>query len=390
MKYVLVLNQFAIPRSQGGGTRHVELFSRVNGWEPTIVASSRKHDSRTIFRTDDKRFKLAWVPGYSGAGLSRMTGWAIFAVQAVVIGLTRRRVDVVYASSPQLLVPVAGALVSTLRRVPLIVEVRDLWPESIVAAGLLRPGSRVHKLLVGLERWIYKRADEIVVVTPGWEEHFAELGVNQEKVHVVPNGAEPSDFQVSQTRTALRLGHGVSGFTAVFAGSHGPKDGIDLVLDAAAKLPEINFLLIGAGSSKTEAEQRAQKEKLANVEFRSAIPKSELGGLLRACDVGIHAVSPMTVFEKGMSPNKLFDYLASELPVVSNAENALRAIIVDGECGYLGGPHSLSDNLRRVYEASPEQRRAWGETGCKVIVSRYSRSVSARRLEDILETVGPK
>jgi len=144
-------------------------------------------------------------------------------------------------------------LVSKLRRVPLIVEVRDLWPESIVAAGLLRRGSRIHHALIALERWIYRRADQIVVVTPGWEEHFTDLGVGQEKVHVVPNGAEPSDFQVTQTRAALRSGNKISGFTAVFAGSHGPKDGIELVLDAAEKLPEVNFLLIGAGPSKSKA-----------------------------------------------------------------------------------------------------------------------------------------
>ena len=95
-----------------------------------------------------------------------------------------------------------------------------------------------------------------------------------------------------------------------------------------------------------------------------------------------------------MSPNKLFDYLASELPVelpvVSNAERGFRDVIADGECGPLGGSDSLSYTLRTVHDAAPEQRRIWGERGREVIVSRFSRSVAVRRLEKILEVAEQK
>jgi hypothetical protein len=110
VRHVLVLHHYAMPRSQSGGTRHVDLFSRVDGWSPLIVASSRHHQTQKSWRTDDERFKLAWVPSYIGAGLARMAGWAIFAAQAAAIGLTRRTVDAVNASTRQMLVPVAGRL----------------------------------------------------------------------------------------------------------------------------------------------------------------------------------------------------------------------------------------------------------------------------------------
>ena len=271
--HVLVLHQYAIPRSQSGGTRHVDLFSRVEGWSPLIVATNRHHFSQEIFQTDDERFKLVWVPRYTGASLARMAGWAIFAAQAAVIGLTRRKVDAVYASTPQLLAPVAGALVATLRRVPLIVEVRDLWPESIIGAGALRRGSHTHRLLVGLERWIYKRADRIVAVTPGWEEHFAGLDVDLDKLHVVSNGTEVDDFIVTEDRDALRSEFGLTGFTAVYAGAHGPANALDLLLDAGKDLPEINLLFVGAGSQKARLQQRSRAEGLLNVEFRGPMPK---------------------------------------------------------------------------------------------------------------------
>lgn len=385
MKHVLVLNQFALPRSESGGTRHIDLFGRIDGWVPLIVAGNRNHYSQKVFRTDDKRFRLAWVPGYTGVGLARMAGWAIFAAQAAVIGLTRRKVDVVYASTPQLLLPVAGALVATTRRAPLIVEVRDLWPESIVGAGTLRRGSRLHRVLVRLERWIYHRADQIVVVTPGWEAHFAELGVDPQKVHIVPNGTEVDDFTVAEDRDTLRRKEHISGFTAIFAGAHGPANALDLLLDAAKGLPDVKVLLVGAGSQKVRLQHRARAEHISNVEFRDPMPKAELALLLNACDVGVHSIESLPVFARGMSPNKLFDYMASGLPVVSNAEQGLREVIVDGECGYLGGPNSLRESLRKVYEATPEQRTEWGNRGREIVTARFSRSAAAARLGALLQ-----
>jgi len=284
------------------------------------------------------------------------------------------------------LLPVAGAIVATLRRIPLIVEVRDLWPESIIGAGALRRGSRTHRLLVGLERWIYKRADQIVVVTPGWTEHFAGLGIDLHKIHVVSNGTDLDDFAVTDSRETLRSEFGLTGFTAVYAGAHGPANALDLVLDAAKALPSINMLLVGAGSQKARLQERAAAEGLANVEFRDPIPKTEMPRLLSACDVGVHSIEPLPVLAQGMSPNKLFDYMASGLPAVSNAAVGLREVIVDGECGHLGGPESLEFCLRQVYEATPEQRAMWGDRGREIVNERFSRSAAAATLRSVLQT----
>ena len=384
MKYVLVLNQYALPRTEGGGTRHIDLFSRLREWYPLIVASGRNHYSQATIRTKDEHFELAWVPPYAGTGPARIAGWAIFAAQAAAIGLTRQRVDVVYASTPQLLVPVAGVLVSRLRRVPLIVEVRDLWPESIVGAGALRRGSRLHRMLIRLESWIYKCADEIVVVTPGWGNHFASLGVDPNKLHVISNGSEVRDFAVTEGRDTLRSEFGIARFTAVYAGAQGPANSLDQLLDSARDLPEIDVLLVGAGSQKDRLQTRVRAEGLLNVKFLDQVPKEQLARLLNACDVGVHSVEPLPVLAQGVSPNKLFDYMACGLPVVSNAEEGLRDIISDGECGRLGAPDSLGACLRAVYEATPNQRTEWGNRGRAIVTERYSRSAAAAELEVLL------
>ena len=383
MRHVLVLNQDAIPTSQGGGTRHIDLFSRVEGWTPLIIAGNRNHSAK--FATEDKRFRLTWIPEHSGSAL-RVAGWVAYAIQAFCLTITRRRLDLVYGSSPHLLAPLAGLAAARLRRVPFVLEVRDLWPESIVAAGKIRSGSLIHRMLIRLEKLLVTQTDRIVVVTTGWEDHFAQLGTSPSRLAVIPNGTEASDFRVSQTREALRTAHGISGFTAVFAGAHGPKDGIDLILDAAARLPEINFLLVGAGAAKAEAQARAGQQRLNNVEFRPPIAKSALPGLLGACDVGIHAVTPYAVFDKGMSPNKLFDYMAAGLPVVSNAQRAIRKVIANDECGPVGGHDSLEESLRKVLGSDPATRRVWGLRGQWLVTERFSRSAAASSLTAILNS----
>lgn len=386
LRHVVVLNQFALPRTEGGGTRHVDLFGRLQSWAPILVAGDRNHGNQARVRTDDRRFRLVWVPPHNRRAAGRVAGWALFAIQAFAVTVTRRKLDLVYGSSPHLLAPLAGLLAARLRRIPFILEVRDLWPESIVAAGKLQEGSTVHRVLSRLERTLARSAESIVVVTPGWEDHFAALGVPLERLTVIPNGADVDEFTVNEPREELRDDYRLAGFVAVFAGSHGPKDGIDLILGAAAELPDVSFILVGDGAVKAARTEEARVRGLSNVQFRDPVPKSELARLLAACDVGIHAVSPLSVFDRGMSPNKLFDYMAAGLPVVSNAEQGLKVVLADGECGHVGGPDSLADGLRRVRDASAEQRAAWSLRGRAIIRERYSRDQAARLLASVLNT----
>lgn len=380
-----MLCQFTVPRSEFGITRHVDIFDRVRGWDFTIVAGHLNHYSQRVIDTPDDRFVLVRVPRYSGAGFWRIAAWVVYSSKAVLHGL-RHRPDVVVASSPQMLTPVAGAVVASLWRRPLVVEVRDLWPETLVAAGALRRGSRLHRALVALERWNYRRADHLVAVTSGWEDHFASLGVPADRVTVVSNGTEPVAPPVA-SREELRSRHGITGTTAVYAGAHGPANDLDAVLDAARELPDLRVLLIGAGSEKERLRTRAREESLDNVEFRDPIPKTDLNELLVACDIGVHAIGPLAVLQLGMSPNKLFDYLAAGLPVVSNAGAGLARVLGDTECALVGGPDSLSASLQQLLHEGAERRAARGRVGTEVVATRFSRESAGAAMKEVLEGV---
>lgn len=383
-KHVLVVNQFAMPRTEWGLTRNADLFGRLRDWETCIVAANRDHYGQRTFTTTDPLFRLVPVPSYSGAGTRRVFGWMSFGVQAVLIGLRRRPLDLVFASSPQLLAPLAAWLVAAVRRKPFVLEIRDLWPESIVEAGHARRGSLLHRALVLLERFLYGQARHIVVVTPGWAPHFAALGIDSSKITVIPNGTDIGDPVTPEKRTKLRLDHGVTGFTAVYAGAHGPANGLDQVLDAAASLPDVNFLLIGAGAEKDRLQARALQESLSNVSFRSPVPKAQLAALLAACDVGIHVLAPWQLLESGLSPNKVFDYMAAGLPLVSNCREGLRSVVQDGQCGPLGAGDELAACLKQVRDSSAEQRTAWAANGRNLVHTRFSRAHSSELLASVL------
>lgn len=386
MKNVLVLNQFALPRTEGGGTRHFDLFSRLTGWSPRIVAGNRNHYTQQVYSTDEPLFHLVDLPaGSSGGGASRVKGWLQYCVGAVRAGLGARRLDVVYASTPHLLSPVAGWLISRLRRVPLVVEVRDLWPETFVAAGALREGSIPHRALVALERWIMHRAAQIVLVTEGWEEHFAGLGISSSRLTVIPNGTEVDDFRVDAPRDELRARWGIHRTTVVFSGAHGTQNAIPSIVEAAAELPALDFLFVGDGPAKAAAVEQAATLGLSNVTFRAPVAKSELPSLLAACDIGLHTLTPLALFEHGISPNKVFDYMAAGLPVVSNSGTALHRVMGPDEGGRLGDAEHMVENLRAVGEADEAARRAWGARARELVQEKHSRSAAAARLERLLD-----
>lgn len=388
MKEVIaVVNQFALPREQGGGTRHTDLFRRVTKWSHVIIAGDRNHYTQTKYATDDRTFKLIRLPRAGKTAIRRFGPWVVFSVRAAIVLGRRTDLVAVYASTPQILAPLAGLIVSRLKNIPFVLEVRDMWPETLVSAGAIKEKGLTHRALSKLEQILVSSADAIVGVTEGWEQHFRELGFSTGRYWTVPNGTETADFYVSETRDELRTKHSISGFTAIYAGAHGQVNALDEVLDAASELPDLNFILIGDGSEKGRLESRAEAENISNVEFRPPISKSELPKLLRACDVGIHSIGDLEVLSKGMSPNKIFDYMAAGLPVVSNAAGPLGGVILDDECGPLGKNGDLPELLKRVKDSDSETRARWRNRAEEVMSTRFSRASAADRLTEALGSV---
>lgn len=385
---VIVVNQFALPRSQGGGTRHADIFGNVDGYDSVIFAGDRNYTTQLKYVADDPRFRLIRVPASDGSGIRRMAGWLVFTVGAVFASLRVRRVSAVYASTPHLLAPLAGWLTARLRGVPMILEVRDLWPDTFATAGAMSTSNPVYRILKALEKFLYRHADSIVVVAEGWEGHFRSLGADMSKYQVVPNGTEIREFPVDADRDEIRVRHGLSGVTAVYAGAHGYANGLDLVVDAAIQNPTVNFLLIGDGPEKMRLRDLVEGKRLRNVEFRDSMPKSELVELLVGCDIGVHCLRAYDALDQGMSPNKIFDYMAAQLPVVSNAGKSARAILGDDRAfGVATNENGLAEAIRTVVSCSIKEREAMGQSGRNFVEKNYSRQAAGESIRALLKKV---
>jgi glycosyltransferase involved in cell wall biosynthesis len=387
---VLVLNHYAKPLSHAGGTRHVELFGRLRGWEWSIITADLDHASKKRMLADDPHFRAVPVTSYTRNDHRRVLSWVSYARNAFLTALRQPRPDVVFASSPHILAPVAGWAVARLRRARFVLEIRDLWPESMVSTGHVKAGSVVHRALRGLELWLYRRADRIVVVAHGWHSYFAALGF-AEKLEWVSNSAEPADFVTRPDRyRPLRERIPVTGRLIVYAGAHGPANGLDELIDAAAALPEHTFALIGDGIEKRRLADRVRVEGLGNVHFLDPIPKRELAGILGGADIGVHLLADAPVFRLGASPNKVYDYLAAGLAVATNCPDEPQEIVQGCDAGAAVQPGELAAGLRKLADLDDATLIAMGERGRRHIQEHRSRTVMAARLQHLLDDVaGP-
>lgn len=388
--HVLVLNHFAVSRDSAGGTRHVELFGRMENWRHTIIAANRNLFDRKKYTADTSMLTVPTI-GYRDNGFMRILNWASFAAGAIARGIVSPRPDVVYASSPHLLTGVAGWVLSRVQRAKFILEIRDLWPEVLVAMERLDERSMVYRLLSKLEGWLYRSADHIVVLAQGAKDAIVARGVAVDKISMIPNGAEIADFVAPEPRDVLRERFDLTGTVFVYAGAHGPANGLDHALEAAEEvqeaMPEVLLLLVGDGPSKQELIGEAKKRNLTNVKFMDPIPKREMPALLAAADVGLHVLADVPLFRYGVSPNKVFDYMAAGLPVLTNVPGEVSDLIETAKAGLTTGPSDLASGIKAMATASQSQRRHWGESG-RAYIGRYrSRSMLASELEAILDDV---
>lgn len=391
---VLVLNHFAAPVDAAGGTRHVELFSLLRDWEALVIASNRNYLTRQVADHHDDLYRTVWSSPYSDNGPSRVLNWASFAVTAFAAGLRWGRADVVYASSPHLLTGLSGWALARLRRSRFVLEVRDLWPRILVDMGQLQTTSTLYAGLCRLAGFLYRRADVVVVMAKGVQRQLIEEeGVEPSRIQLIPNGATPEDFVPSKTREQIRVQFGLERFVVAYAGAHGPANGLDFVLDAARELrtemPEVHFLLVGDGLAKQTLVERARNEGLVNVEFRPPIPKSEIRVLLAGVDAGLHVLADVPLFRYGVSPNKLFDYMAAGLPVITNTRGEVRELVEEAQAGLAVEAGAIASAVRALVAAGPEKRAAWGEAGRAFIVANHSRSELGGRLEATLDGLVP-
>jgi glycosyltransferase involved in cell wall biosynthesis len=323
--------------------------------------------------------------------LKRMLNYLLFAAAAVLASFKAERPDVVVATSPQFFVGIAGAIIATLRRRPFVLEVRDLWPDSIVQLGQL-DDRRVIGVLEWMETQLYRRAAGIVVNTRAFIDHIAARGIPRDRIELVYNGIDPVLFSPRPRDEALLRRHGLEGrFLVAYVGTLGLAHGLGTVLDAAERLrdePDLAFLFIGDGADRARLEQQAARRGLANVHFLGLLPRAEIPAWIASIDCLLVMLRDLPVFET-VIPSKVFEFCAQERPIVVAARGEIRRLVDEAKAGIAIDPENPVQLAAAVQEVRrlPAEAAGRARAGREWVEQGFQRDRQARRMADFLERV---
>jgi len=395
--HVLLIHQAFAAINEPGGTRHHEMALHLaeRGHSVTIIASpvsylTGKSSTPGSSNLDRNRITILRPPVYSALHRSfvhRVLNFLSFMVASFWSGLKVKNVDLVWGTSPPIFQGATAWALARIKRVPFLFEVRDLWPAFAISVGVLKNKGLIWASEI-LERFLYRSADQLVVNSPGFIEYVKARGGKQ--VELIPNGADVKMFHPDEGGMVFRdENHLGRKFIALYAGAHGMSNDLDVVLDAAEYLKEIEDLaivLLGDGKEKANLQQRAVEMGLRNLHFIPAVPKFQMSDALAAADLCIAILKPVEMYKK-VYPNKVFDYMAAGRPVVLAIDGVIRDVVESAQAGLIvppGDARALAWAIRDYYQDRPKGK-LHGQSGRRYIEEHYERSVLAERMLTTME-----
>lgn len=325
--------------------------------------------------------------------LKRILDYQSFMVMATLAAPFVRGVDVVLGTSPQFFTACAAYVVSRLKRIPFVFELRDLWPESIRAVGAMKD-SRLLDALERLELFLYRKAASIVSVTHSFKHNLVSRGVEGGKIGVVTNGVDARRFRPQQRDEELEQRLGLRGkFVAGYIGTHGMAHGLETLLQAARNLHdhtqgrEIRLLLLGDGAHKERLKEQAKAMGLGNVLFVDSVPKDEVVRYWSLLDVSIIHLKKTDLFTT-VIPSKLFECMGMGIPVLHGVAGESAGIVEREGCGEVFEPENADALVRGLLGlmSQPELRRRYSQNGLAAS-ARYDRRALAMEMLRGLEAV---
>jgi len=407
MMHVLLIHQAFVTPEDGGGTRHYELLTRAatSGHRASVVTADVGYLSRndrsqhaTSHGASLVIHRIKSRAGKQSDFISQLRNLLGFASAALPRAMSVENVDLVMGTSPSIFQALSAWFVAAAKRKPFLLEIRDLWPEFIIGMGKLKNPIAI-AVARGLERFLYSRADHLVVNSPAYVDYLVSKGVDRTRISLIPNGVETELFAPSAKRAAaaraFRDRFGVDDkYVVMYTGAISPANDIGVLLDAAEQLRDVSnvhFLIVGDGKSRTELEQEATRRGLTNVTFTGAQPKASIPDILAAADLCVAVLQNIPEFRLTY-PNKVFDYLASGKPVALAIDGVIRTVVEDAGAGVFvppGDPAAMAAAIRD-FAADPARGRSMGERGRAHVARAFDRRAHGTAFADLLTAVASR
>lgn len=324
--------------------------------------------------------------------IERALNYSSFCVSAALAGSVLPKPDLVIGTSPQLLVGLSAWWIARIKRVPFVFEVRDLWPESLVAVGMGDSNSLLHRTLGRIAGFLYRKSDHIVVVTPAFKDHLIKYwSIVPEKISVVENGVETDLFQPNIDYGALRKELDVEQkFLVCYIGTMGWAHGLEILIDAAVRLsaqaPMVHFLLIGEGADKARIQELAGLHNLTNLTFLDQQPRDRIPSYIVASDACLVLLRKTDVF-RTVIPTKMLEFMSCARPVILAVDGQARSIVEAAHAGIYVEPENaieLANSILGIAD-KPDLRGELGKNGRDYIVQNFSRRQTASKYLEVLE-----
>lgn len=334
--------------------------------------------------------RVPLYPSHDQSAIRRIMNYASFAFSAIIYGtFMMRRCDVIYAYHPPLTVGVAAAVIRTVRRVPVVYDIQDMWPDTLRATGMIG-NERVLCIVSRLCQWIYRRMDHIVVLSPGFRRLLSERGVPGDKVDVIYNWAD--EAALGEPNGNLPHGFPASDrFRIVFAGNMGKAQALAAVLDAAgllqARNSRVSFVLVGGGIEVENLRQLADQRKLNNVMFVPQMPMSEIGTLLNAADALLVHLRRDPLFQITI-PSKTQAYMTVGKPLLMGVDGDAADLVRDAGCGLVArseDPEAIASAAEAMAALSSAALQEMGANAKRYYRERLALNVGAARFGTIFK-----
>lgn len=328
--------------------------------------------------------RIPLYPSHDGSAVRRILNYVSFAASSLSYGLFfMRRADVIYAYHPPLTVGISAALLRLVRRIPVVYDIQDMWPDTLRATGMVN-SERVLNFVSKICHWVYRKVDRIIVLSPGFERLLVSRGVPGKKIDVVYNWCDESSMQ-NLCGNPPKEFPGKSRFRVVFAGNMGRAQALGAVVEAAEliaeRCAEACFVLVGSGIEVVALKRSVEARKLKNVVFIPRVPMAEVGAILAEADVLLVHLKNDPLFEITI-PSKTQAYMAIGKPVLMAVRGDAAALVEEACCGVTAmpeNPQSLADAVMRLYTMDTNSRAVMAENGRRYYERELSLSVGVER-----------
>lgn len=402
---ILFLSHYFPPEVNAPATRTYEHCSRwvQQGHQVTVVTCNPNHPHGQLYpgyrnrlwqeeQVAGIRVIRLWtfLSANKGFGL-RALNYVWFMLACVLLCWRFGRHDVVISTSPQFFNGLAGYVVSRLRRLPWVLEIRDLWPESILAVGAMKE-SWITRLLYWLELFCYRRCDLVVPVTDSFRDYMIGRGIDPDKILVIKNGVDLNLFSLTQAALDHHMDslfdlHGLNEkFIAAYVGTHGMAHHLETILEAAEKLrarADVHFVLVGDGAERERLQQLAQKKQLGNVTLLGQLPKSSMPALWSRVHLSLILLRKSDTF-KSVIPSKIFESLAMNKVIILGVEGESARLLNDSGCGVCITPEDAAALACEVQSLADdrERHRQLAAGGSDYVREHFDRDRLAQRFVD--------